>query len=242
MSAHSSEGRCACAFLKRWFNKLSNGQNGAPLPCLQDILTDLLLVPASLDPEGLAERPWVPRSSQQAAGGPSNLEAAVVRCACYAVHAVHLLVLRMAVRPKTSLVGAGHGVPCLGRCCWLSTPTGSLLYAHLLQAALQSKRLELRAAVADGLRSVFQQQQQQQQARQQQAGPAAGGAAGDGDEQPGEEAVWVHNGFLDAYASVRSEVMRLLETALAGGGRGGQGGAVSAPLGNEAGAQACCVI
>lgn len=51
-------------------------------PCSQDILTDLLLVPASLDPEGLAERPWVPRSGQQAEGGPPNLEAAVVRWAC----------------------------------------------------------------------------------------------------------------------------------------------------------------
>lgn len=223
-------GGAPCPLLKPWFNKLSNGLNCASLPCLQDILTDLLLVPASLDPEGLAERPWVPRSSQQVAGGPPNMEAAVVRCACYAVHAVHLLVLGMAVRPKTSRVGAGHGLLCPWlMCCWLSTPTYSFLYAHLLQAALQSKRLELRAAVADGLRSVFQQQQQRQQARQQQAGAAGGGAAGDGEEQPGEEAVWVHNGFLDAYASVRSEVMRLLETALAGGGRGGQGGAVSVP-------------
>lgn len=51
-------------------------------PGSQDILTDLLLVPASLDPEGLAERPWVPRSGQQAEGGPPNLEAAVVRRAC----------------------------------------------------------------------------------------------------------------------------------------------------------------
>ncbi|PRW20266.1 alpha beta-hydrolase isoform A [Chlorella sorokiniana] len=127
----------------------------------KDILTDLLLVPASLDPEGLAERPWVPRSNQAAEGGPPNLEAAV--------------------------------------------------------AALQSKRLELRAAVADGLRSVFQQQQQRQQQRAErpQAG-AAGGATGGEDDQPAEEAVWVHNGFLDAYSSVRSEVMRLLETALAG--------------------------
>ncbi|KAI7836015.1 hypothetical protein COHA_010099 [Chlorella ohadii] len=124
----------------------------------KDILTDLLLVPASLDPEGLAERPWVPRSGQQAEGGPPNLEAAV--------------------------------------------------------AALQSKRLELRAAVANGLRAVFQQQQQRQQGRQ--AAAAAGGTAGEEGEQADEEAVWVHNGFLDAYASVRSEVMRLLETVLAG--------------------------
>lgn len=91
-----------------------------------------------------------------------------------------------------------------------------------LQAALQSKRLELRAAVADGLRAVFQQQQQRQQGRQ--AAAAAGGRTGDEGDQPDEEAVWVHNGFLDAYASVRSEVMRLLETALAGGTSGGEEG------------------
>ena len=93
-----------------------------------------------------------------------------------------------------------------------------------LQAALQSKRLELRAAVANGLRAVFQQQQQRQQGRQ--AAAAAGGTAGEEGEQADEEAVWVHNGFLDAYASVRSEVMRLLETVLAGGAPGGEEGAV----------------
>lgn len=58
-----------------------------------------------------------------------------------------------------------------------------------LQAALQSKRLELRASVLDSMRSVLLQQ------------PRAG-----------EEAeIWVHNGFLEAYASVRSEVLRLLQ-------------------------------
>ena len=38
-------------------------------------------------------------------------------------------------------------------------------------------------------------------------------------QQPraGEEAeVWVHNGFLEAYASVRSVVLRLLETVFSG--------------------------
>ena len=63
-----------------------------------------------------------------------------------------------------------------------------------LQAALQSKQLELRASVLDSVRSVLLQQ------------PRAG-----------EEAeIWVHNGFLEAYASVRSEVLRLLETFFAG--------------------------
>ena len=94
-------------------------------------------------------------------------------------------------------------------------------YLPFLQAALQSKRMELRASVADGLRAVFQQQQQQQQQQQEQQrgrqAAGSGGAAGAEDGQPEEEAVWVHNGFLDAYASVRSEVLRLLQTALAGG-------------------------
>ncbi len=117
-----------------------------------------------------------------------------------------------------------HGVPCcrfagsklLPTCCTYP------MCHPALQAALQSKRLELRAAVADGLRAVFQQQQQRQQGRQ--AAAAAGGRTGDEGDQPDEEAVWVHNGFLDAYASVRSEVMRLLETALAGGTSGGEEG------------------
>lgn len=45
----------------------------------QDILTDLSLVPTSLDPEGIAERAWLPRRQAQAPTGPAKLEAAVVR-------------------------------------------------------------------------------------------------------------------------------------------------------------------
>jgi hypothetical protein len=37
-----------------------------------------------------------------------------------------------------------------------------------------------------------------------------------GRQEEGEPVVWVHHGFLDAYASVRAEVLRLLEAALAG--------------------------
>ena len=63
-----------------------------------------------------------------------------------------------------------------------------------LQAGLQSKRLELRASVLDSLRSTLLQQ------------PRAGE----------ETEVLVHTGFLEAYASVRSEVLRLLETVFSG--------------------------
>ena len=84
------------------------------------------------------------------------------------------------------------------------------------QAALQSKRQELRASVAEGLRAVWQQQQDKQRRRQEgKAGGAEGGGKGDAGEEEGE--VWCHHGFLEAYSSVRSEVLRLLETALAGG-------------------------
>lgn len=65
------------------------------------------------------------------------------------------------------------------------------------QAALQGKRQELRASVAEGLRGVLARAQE---------------ASARGEEQ----AVWVHQGFLQAYQSVRTEVLRLLETALAG--------------------------
>lgn len=77
-----------------------------------------------------------------------------------------------------------------------------------MQAALQSKRQELRSSVADGLRGLLQQQQEEEEEGQ------PGGSASS------EEDIWVHHGFLEAYASVRSEVLRLLETVLAGAGLG----------------------
>lgn len=58
----------------------------APLRTLQDILTDLRLTPASLDPEGLAEGPWrrppqLQGAEKGARGGtpPVALTAALVR-------------------------------------------------------------------------------------------------------------------------------------------------------------------
>ena len=62
---------------------------------------------------------------------------------------------------------------------------------------MQSRCQEVRSSVAQGLCSVFQEQQ------------AQGNSNGD-------PVVWVHQGFLDAYASMRSELLRLLETVLAG--------------------------
>ena len=73
-----------------------------------------------------------------------------------------------------------------------------------LQAALQSKRLEVRGAVVDKLLGLVQQGQQQQQQQQ-------------------EAEIWCHQGFLTAYNSVRGEVLRLLETALAEETGSGQG-------------------
>ena len=50
----------------------------------QDILTDLSLVPASLDPEGIAERAWQrPRQPAQGAAEQLLLEEAMVRCAAF---------------------------------------------------------------------------------------------------------------------------------------------------------------
>ena len=48
----------------------------------QDILTDLSLIPASLDPEGIAEQAWQrPRQPAQATAD-QRLEEAMVRCSC----------------------------------------------------------------------------------------------------------------------------------------------------------------
>ncbi|EFN50817.1 hypothetical protein CHLNCDRAFT_141758 [Chlorella variabilis] len=119
----------------------------------KDILTDLSLVPASLDPEGVpdpSQQAWRRRDAAGQAASPApTLEAAV--------------------------------------------------------STLQSKRQDFRSSVLQGLRTVLQQQQQEQ-------GTAAAEQGGGEDQAP----LWVHHGFLDAYASVRSEVLRLLETVLAG--------------------------
>ena len=60
----------------------------APIPCLpllQDIITDLRLVPTALDPEGIPEQAWQRRdggaSSMGGAGQSPSLEAAMVRVA-----------------------------------------------------------------------------------------------------------------------------------------------------------------
>ncbi len=76
--------------------------------------------------------------------------------------------------------------------------------------------MELRASVAEGLKGIFQRQQEEGEAAEAAAAPgaAAGGQAGG---REGEEAVWVHEGFSEAYASVRPVVLRLLDTVLAGG-------------------------
>ena len=89
----------------------------------------------------------------------------------------------------------------LGGCCLhICVP-----FPAWLQSTLQSKRQDFRSSVLQGLRTVLQQQQQEQ-------GTAAAEQGGGEDQAP----LWVHHGFLDAYASVRSEVLRLLETVLAG--------------------------
>ena len=61
-------------------------QCGFPLPCLsllQDIITDLRLVPTALDPEGIPEQAWQRRdggaSSMGGAGQSPGLKAAMVR-------------------------------------------------------------------------------------------------------------------------------------------------------------------
>ncbi|KAL4420729.1 hypothetical protein ABPG75_010385 [Micractinium tetrahymenae] len=80
-------------------------------------------------------------------------------------------------------------------------------------AALQSKRMEFRASLADGLKGLLQRQEEGAAATAAAQSAAPGGEAGG---PGGEEPMWVHEGFLEAYASVRPVVLRLLDTVLAG--------------------------
>lgn len=104
----------------------------------------------------------------------------------------------------------------LGMCCTARTlPLAGAPLPPCLQAALQNKRMEFRATVAEGIKGIFQRQEEGGDAAT--AAAAPGGAAGGQANGPaGEEAIWVHGGFLEAYASVRPVVLRLLDTVLAG--------------------------
>lgn len=82
-------------------------------------------------------------------------------------------------------------------------------------AALQNKRMEFRSSVAEGIKGIFQRQDDGGEAAAAAAAPGAT-ASGRAGGLEGEEAVWVHEGFLEAYASVRPVVLRLLDTVLAG--------------------------
>ncbi|KAL4857581.1 Phospholipase A(1) DAD1 [Chlorella vulgaris] len=115
----------------------------------KDILTDLSLVPSSLEPEGITDpgqQAWKRRDAGSApdTSPAPNLEAAV--------------------------------------------------------AAMKTRRQEFRSSLVKGLQGIFERKKEQQQQMSAQ-----------GKDEP---VVWVHHGFLDAYAAVRSEVLRLLETVL----------------------------
>lgn len=97
----------------------------------------------------------------------------------------------------------------------LACQAGCRLPALQLQAALQNKRMEFRSSVAEGIKGIFQRQDDGGEAAAAAAAPGAT-ASGRAGGLEGEEAVWVHEGFLEAYASVRPVVLRLLDTVLAG--------------------------
>lgn len=68
-----------------------------------------------------------------------------------------------------------------------------------------------RVSVREGLKAFVSEQRGAD-------GKGGKGQGGGGGEEGGEEAapVWVHHGFLDAYMSVRAQLLRLLDTTLAG--------------------------
>ena len=199
---------CDCAAPPVWHSRLLL-TGGLPLgEHVQDIITDLRLVPTSIDPEGVGDTgaTWLRRTPGGAAAEPGpSLEAAVVSKEDK---------VALWLSTATSLQRCPRA-PCLTR---LLPPSHLFI---TLQAALQSKRQELRSSVADGLKGLFaqqaaQQQQKQEQQQQQQKRPTAGGSGGDGDGS--DEQIWVHEGFLEAYASVRGVSLRLLDALLAGDG------------------------